>query len=297
MSNTKDIHAHNETTRTIAAPAFTLIELLVVIAIIALLVSILLPALRKSREQGRLAVCMSNMRQIKVAALMYVGNNQGAYPRTMETESTGQPTTVSWWAIDNYQTAIEAYIRVDRGGVDRQGLGRRRNNIWFDPADPDAQIDAMWGSFSDNGLITGVPRSETNIRSPAETVYSTLRHGRWSDIVGVPIPTPLPLQSEGDPFWSSEFFDMCFDPWAEGVAESHPYHWAQGRALPPASLIPAAPHTGAWDQQIEGQGTLIRGHAPRYDSRPPFAFCDGHVERRRFADTYAFEEQNMWDVR
>ena len=59
--------------------AFTLVELLVVIAIIALLVSILLPALHKARRQAKLTICMSNLRQVVTGLLVYASENDGQF--------------------------------------------------------------------------------------------------------------------------------------------------------------------------------------------------------------------------
>ncbi len=60
--------------------AFTLVELLVVVAIIALLVSILLPALGQARAQARKVVCSSKLRQLQLCATCYVEDNRGKFP-------------------------------------------------------------------------------------------------------------------------------------------------------------------------------------------------------------------------
>jgi prepilin-type N-terminal cleavage/methylation domain-containing protein len=60
--------------------AFTLIELLVVIAIIGILAAMLLPALARAKESGRRIACNNNLRQLGMAATMYLGDNQGTLP-------------------------------------------------------------------------------------------------------------------------------------------------------------------------------------------------------------------------
>jgi prepilin-type N-terminal cleavage/methylation domain-containing protein/prepilin-type processing-associated H-X9-DG protein len=55
--------------------AFTLIELLVVVAIIAILMAVLMPALQRAREQGKRAVCLSNVKQFGLAWVLYADEN------------------------------------------------------------------------------------------------------------------------------------------------------------------------------------------------------------------------------
>ena len=78
-----------------APRAFTLIELLVVIAIIALLISLLLPAIKKAREAARVPVCASNHRQMVYASLSYAQDNHDYFPPGTPTITANGSDT--WW--------------------------------------------------------------------------------------------------------------------------------------------------------------------------------------------------------
>lgn len=149
--------------------AFTLIELLVVVAIIALLISILLPALEKARASGRKTVCATNMRTLGQAVEFYRADNKEWGVRGIAGFARGVEYQIFWTAHLRYvapnpppqvqyrtQTIDLKNIQYDRLWLNQGGAGKRAMHELFkatrayncpDHPEPDHGLDYVASAF------------------------------------------------------------------------------------------------------------------------------------------------------
>jgi prepilin-type N-terminal cleavage/methylation domain-containing protein/prepilin-type processing-associated H-X9-DG protein len=90
---------------------FTLIELLVVIAIIALLLSVILPSLKKAKEVARRIACSSNLKQLTAAWMMYIDDNNGELPPSRANAADPAKGWTGWIKYMDEKTFQESQIR------------------------------------------------------------------------------------------------------------------------------------------------------------------------------------------
>jgi prepilin-type N-terminal cleavage/methylation domain-containing protein/prepilin-type processing-associated H-X9-DG protein len=131
---------------------FTLVELLVVIAVIAILASLLLPALGKAKGRAHTISCMNNLRQIGLATQLYIQDHEDELPQS-------QHTNASWIA------SLAPYL----GGT----------NVYRCPKDPHPTRQYTY-AINDFLLVGMVPGKSfhraDSIPSPVDTLFMTEAH-------------------------------------------------------------------------------------------------------------------------
>lgn len=155
---------------------FTLIELLAVIAVIGILAALLLPALGRAKEEGRLATCLSNLRQVNLAIRLYADENTDSLPVL--------PTP------NPYPNGVGAYYKqLVKGYVGLTGPAAPSEKVFICPSDGilSKQIGHAFTSYTFNGYEVGPGAIEritgkrlSSIQSPTQAVLV----GEWPGFFG-----------------------------------------------------------------------------------------------------------------
>ena len=112
--------------------AFTLVELLVVIAIIAILASMIMPAVARSIESARSSSCLNNLRQMSVAAMNYSMDEKGRFPN-FQTWLCTKPGDLTTGRLFPYVGAKSTYLcPTDKKEIDME-IRTRKKPKWVTP--------------------------------------------------------------------------------------------------------------------------------------------------------------------
>ena len=125
---------------------FTLVELLVVIAVIAILASLLLPALAQAKEKGRQTRCINSVRQQTLAVIMYADDHNGFLPPTAYNDVTGNE--IDWPSILDPYLNFVAKIHLCPTDRFSQANSYGLNELTFvDLTDPDPPLQTRLSDF------------------------------------------------------------------------------------------------------------------------------------------------------
>lgn len=229
--------------------AFTLIELLVVVAVIAVLAAILFPVMARARERAALNKCLSNMRQISIAAMTYTADSDETYPLARFAPNTRQGMANWTW-----KRAILPYL--DDTDVFRCPLVQ---NPW--PPCPDTP-----GALGDPSNIRPEYR-EGRLRMewlPASYAYSG---GFFSARAQSGEPRPRRTTELSNP---------------AGVLYIVPSRLGGAELGPDALVLRGVnPDTGLPDARYQHRF----GPMPAHLGRLPFIMADGHLQTLKLMDT------------
>ncbi len=177
---------------------FTLVELLVVIGIIALLISILLPALRRAKEAAARTVCMSNHRTFMQAVNLYANDNNQFLPFPNWASKDADPKMgPTGWLYDGtrgYNFVLGLPVPAGRNSMSTGALWKyiRTEKVYHCPFDPEENWRAgskgpvhAITSYGLNGAICGYGRVDTKNIWTKITQYKTSDILMWEQMAEV----------------------------------------------------------------------------------------------------------------
>ena len=168
--------------------AFTLVELLVVLAIITLLAAIIFPAFATVRGRARQTSCLSNLKQIGVAAGMYMQDNDGRYPRAVDPLDRNYPAL--WQDYAPFQADIARFPLINevlQPYIASKQVFACPADGGFDIADfANLRLDATPSSFEKFGSsyyyrtqFAAWDKGESSVPNPSQINFLFDGHGRW----------------------------------------------------------------------------------------------------------------------
>lgn len=176
---------------------FTLIELLVVVSIIALLVSILMPALSKAREQAKMVICKTNLKQWGTMLFMYASDYDDSFfpgPGS-KPDKRWMEVLLPYYADGSDGTGGAGEIRCcPNATLPMTEGGKHPRAAWgvFEANDKDYQMEGHYGSYGANWWICNTPSNFTGTYFPGKYDADKVKR-QWRKITSIRSAETVPM--------------------------------------------------------------------------------------------------------